>query len=224
MCSRKKVFLILSVFRYTLEHELQQLIQLTMQYDVFISYRRLDSKGRVEGRDIARLLSKELKLYGYNVFFDYTEIRDNDFEQEILPAVRTSKVFMLILTSDALTRCENQGDWVRREITEAHLSERKIITVNPDYSFNSFPRHLPEELQFLKTVQMSSIDMGPNFEVTVEKMVRDRIQPIVPSSRIADSIPDKPGTIKVELGNKAFEIPDEFFHIEVYKALKRSYL
>ena len=168
--------------------------------------------------------SLNARLSSLRPFDIVEENTDNDFEQEILPAVRTSKVFMLIFTSDALTRCENQGDWVRREITEAHLSGRKIITVNPDYSFNSFPRHLPEELQFLKTVQMSSIDMGPNFEVTVEKMVRDRIQPIVPSSRIADSIPDKPGTIRVGLGNKTFEIPDEFFHIEVYKALKRSYL
>lgn len=195
-----------------------------MQYDIFISYRRLNSEGHIEGRDIARLISKELKLYGYNVFFDYTEIRDNDFEQEILPAVRTCKVFMLILTADALTRCENQGDWVRREITEAHLSGRKIVTVNPDYSFNSFPHHLPEELQFIKTVQMSSIDMGPNFEITVEKMVWDRIQPIAPSARIANTIPNKPGIIRIILGNKTFEIPDEFFHIEVYRALKRSYL
>ena len=195
-----------------------------MQYDIFISYRRLNSEGHIEGRDIARLISKELKLYGYNVFFDYTEIRDNDFEQEILPAVRTCKVFMLILTADALTRCENQGDWVRREITEAHLSGRKIVTVNPDYSFNSFPHHLPEELQFIKTVQMSSIDMGPNFEITVEKMVRDRIQPIAPGARIANTIPNKPGIIRIGLGNKTFEIPDEFFHIEVYRALKRSYL
>ena len=33
-----------------------------MEYDIFVSYRRVDSLGRVEGRDIARLLTKELKL------------------------------------------------------------------------------------------------------------------------------------------------------------------
>lgn len=195
-----------------------------MQYDIFISYRRLDSKGRIEGRDIARLLKKELKLYGYNVFFDYSEIRDNDFEQAILPVVRTCKVFILVLTLDSMTRCANQGDWVRKEIIEAHHSGRKIITVNPDYSFKSFPDNLPEELKFLKTVQMSFIDMGPNFEITVEKMVRDRIKTIVSSKRIANTISAESDTINFTLGEKIYEMPNEFFNKEVYNALERSYL
>ena len=49
-------------------------------YDIFISYRRLNSKQQVEGRDIARLLVKELKLYGFSVFYDYIEIKDNNFD------------------------------------------------------------------------------------------------------------------------------------------------
>lgn len=192
-------------------------------YDVFISYRRVNAEGHIEGRDIARLLEKELKLYGYNVFFDYSEIRDNDFEQVILPAVRTCKVFILLLTSDALTRCANEDDWVRREISEAHHSERKIITVNPDYSFVSFPDNLPEELTFLKTLQMSSIDMGPNFEITVEKMVRDRIQPVVSGKKISGINTADSDIISFSLGGKVFEMPSRFFNKEVYKALERSY-
>ena len=43
------------------------------KYDIFISYRRVDSLGKVSGRDIARTLQKELQIRGYNVFFDYSE-------------------------------------------------------------------------------------------------------------------------------------------------------
>lgn len=194
-----------------------------MQYDIFISYRRLNSEGRIEGRDIARLLEKELKLYGYNVFFDYSKIRDNDFKQVILSAARTCKVFLLLLTSDSLTRCVNKEDWVRREIIEAHNSGRKIITVNPDYSFVSFPDNLPEELKFLETLQMSSIDMGPNFEITVEKMVRDRIQVIVSGKKISAINSANSDIISFCLGGKVFEMSSQFFNKEVYKALERSY-
>lgn len=194
-----------------------------MQYDIFISYRRLNSDGRIEGRDIARLLEKELKLYGYNVFFDYSEIRDNDFEQIILPAARTCKIFVLVLTSDSLTRCVDHEDWVRREIVEAHNSGRKIITVNPDYSFVSFPDNLPEELKFLETLQMSAIDMGSNFEITVEKMVRDRIQIIVPGKKISGINSENSDLISFCVGRKVFEMSSQFFNKEVYKALERSY-
>lgn len=194
-----------------------------MQYDIFISYRRLDSQGRVEGRDIARLLTKELKLYGYNVFFDYSEIKDNDFVQCILPAVQTCKIFILILSKDALTRCVNKDDWVRREILEAYKCNKKIITVNPSYSFNNFPNDLPEEMDFLRTIQMSPIDLESNFEVTVEKMVKDRILTEIPGVRIANIRSEAKGSISFCISGKQFEMPDEFFNIEVYNAIKRSY-
>ena len=194
-----------------------------MQYDIFISYRRLDSKGRVEGRDIARLLTKELKLYGYNVFFDYSEIKDNDFAQSILPAVQTCKIFILILSEDALTRCVNKDDWVRREILEAYKCNRKIITVNPSYTFKNFPKSLPEELNFLRTIQMSPIDLESNFEVTVEKMVNDRIITEIPGVKIANKTSKAKGNISFCISGKQFEMTDEFFNLEVYNAIKRSY-
>ena len=89
------------------------------EYDIFISYRRFDSEGRTSGRDIARTLQKELTIRGYTVFFDYGEIKDEEFESVILPAVQSSKVFLLVLTKDTLLRCANEGDWVKREIEAA---------------------------------------------------------------------------------------------------------
>ena len=101
-------------------------------YDIFISYRRQDSEGRTSGRDIARTLKLEFERRGYSVFFDYSEIRDDDFEKIILPAVQNAKVFLLVLSKDSLDRCVRQGDWVRREIETAICSGCKIIPLNPD--------------------------------------------------------------------------------------------
>ena len=65
-----------------------------IKYDIFISYRRFDSKGRTSGRDIARTIKLELEKRGYKVFFDYSELRDNEFENIILPAVKNSKALL----------------------------------------------------------------------------------------------------------------------------------
>ena len=146
-----------------------------MDYEIFISYRRIDAEGNISGRDIARLLSKEFKLYVYKTFFDYSELKDDGFADTIIPAVRNCKIFVLVLTKDALVRCKNDGDWVRREITEAINNHAKIIPVNPDNSFNGWPDSFPEELESIKTIQFSSIDMNSNFEITVKHLIDTRI-------------------------------------------------
>ena len=71
---------------------------MTTKYDIFISYRRIDSEGRTSGRDIARTIKLELEKRKYKVFFDYSEIKDNEFEKTILPAVQNSRIFLLVLT------------------------------------------------------------------------------------------------------------------------------
>lgn len=55
-------------------------------------------------------------------------------------------------------------------------------------------------------------------------MVQDRIQSVVPTnSRIIDIKPDKSEFVRFEQSGQIFEIPDEFFNSEIYKAIKRSY-
>lgn len=86
------------------------------QYDIFISYRRFDEKGNIGGRDQARLIAKQLELEGYHPFFDYSELKDNEFDKVIIPAIGNCRVFILVLTKNSLNRCENEDDWVRIEI------------------------------------------------------------------------------------------------------------
>ena len=79
-------------------------------YDIFISYRR-DS-----GAQYARILQLMLSQRGYKVFLDYDELTDGRFGDHIQKAIIDAPIFMLVLSKEALVRCKNEGDWVRREI------------------------------------------------------------------------------------------------------------
>lgn len=153
------------------------------QYDIFISYRRLDEQGNISGRDQARLIAKQLELEGYHPFFDYSEIKDNEFDKVIIPAVENCKVFILVLTKDALNRCKNGDDWVRREIETAIKSGSKVINVSPDNSFNGWPDTMPESLYGIKNIQISDIHFGSLFELSIKKLTEERIVPGLQSGK-----------------------------------------
>ena len=146
-------------------------------YDIFISYRRLDEQGNISGRDQAHLIAKQLELVGYHPFFDYSEITDDVFAEVILPAVKTSKVFILVLTKNALDRCKNEDDWVRREIETAINSGNKIINVSPDNTFNRFPDNLPKSLERIKGILISEINFGQLFDSSMAELIDQRIAP-----------------------------------------------
>ncbi|MAS36917.1 MAG: hypothetical protein CL610_23135 [Anaerolineaceae bacterium] len=87
---------------------------------VFISYRRTDIF-------IARSVQKELQLHGYDAFLDYLTIDSGSFEQVILQEIAKRAHFLVILTPDALTRCPEPGDWLRREIEYAMQHKRNVV-------------------------------------------------------------------------------------------------
>ncbi len=87
---------------------------------VFISYRRTDVY-------TALAVYENLKNQGYDVFFDYRSISSGDFEQIITSNIRARAHFILILTPTALDRCNEPGDWLRREIELAIDEKRNIV-------------------------------------------------------------------------------------------------
>lgn len=87
---------------------------------VFISYRRTDVY-------IALAVYENLKNQLYDVFFDYRSISSGDFEQIITSNIRARAHFLLILTPSALARCNEPGDWLRREIETAIDERRNIV-------------------------------------------------------------------------------------------------
>ena len=87
---------------------------------VFISYRRKDISW-------ALLVYHRLTANGYDVFFDYTSIPSGDFEQIIISNIKARAHFLVILTPTSLDRCNEPGDWLRREIETAISVKRNIV-------------------------------------------------------------------------------------------------
>src|SRR5262245_4102840 len=112
---------------------------------VFISYRRTDDFKALS-------VFNDLTQHGYDVFFDYDGIGSGDFENNILENIKARAHFLVLLTPSALERCEEPGDWLRREIETAIETKRNIVPLMFDgFSFgaSSIANHLTGKLAAL---------------------------------------------------------------------------
>ncbi len=87
---------------------------------VFISYRRTNYW-------TALAIFQNLNANGYDVFFDYKSIPSGDFEQVIIENIKSRAHFIVVLSPSALERCNEPGDWLRREMETAIDNQRNII-------------------------------------------------------------------------------------------------
>lgn len=163
------------------------------KYDIFISYRRKDENGKEWGTNVARNVLQALEDRGYKgrVFFDHNKIGPEDFEKKILGAIKQTKVFLCILTKNAMDNCVNKGDWVRREICQALESGLKIIFLNPDNEFNHklLPYNFPEELEIVKKQNSLEVRSGQKFNVDIDDIVERYISKFVPQREIVHPQP-----------------------------------
>lgn len=145
------------------------------KYDIFISYRREFSEV------FATLLKYALEKEGYVVFLDSTELTDGKFDHRIMNAIDSSSVFVFILAPHALDKCVSDSeDWVRKEIEYAVLKQKHIVPINPDKTFSEFPLGVPDMVRSgIGLHQFSEIMMGQLFESSFQKMIRERILPII---------------------------------------------
>ena len=149
-----------------------------MKYDIFISYRRKDSSGRSNVATARQLkMAFERSPYNFKVFFDYSECTDDYFSEKILPAIRTCDFFVLVLTKDCLSRCFNEGDWVRKEIEEALANNIKVVPITPDNECDAWPK-LPDSLSKLEGLQITTIHTDHMFEAGVDFLVKNRFHKI----------------------------------------------
>lgn len=138
-------------------------------YDVFISYRR------GTGLDLARSIAYWFRANGFKCFIDQTELKTGQFNKQIYKAIEETQYFLLLVTENALERCVNDGDWVRKEIEYASSKGVTIIplTPMPDYAKElPAPGRLPESLEFLRRTEASQFDRQKNFESTLQEMVK----------------------------------------------------
>ena len=144
------------------------------QYDVFISYRRSD------GKHIARILTDNFEKRGYRPFLDFEELTDGRFDKRIENAILDAPVFVMVLTNDYFSRCNDENDWVRREIDCAIANEKVIIPINYDGNLNGIPDYLEPRLKReIGLHNFSDIDGGGNLKVTFDRMIDQRIRKVI---------------------------------------------
>ncbi|MDQ3686368.1 MAG: protein kinase, partial [Acidobacteriota bacterium] len=135
------------------------------EYDVFISYRRQGSA------EAARALRAELRGRNLRVFLDVDELRAGHFDQALLRRIERMPNFIVLLSAQCLDRCNDERDWLRREIAHAVRTNRKIIPVMmPGFNFPE-AHELPEDIRALPTHQ--SITYSHEFfDAMVAKIVK----------------------------------------------------
>ncbi|MBR3527328.1 MAG: TIR domain-containing protein [Bacteroidales bacterium] len=143
-----------------------------MKYDIFISYRRSSEKF------VARVAKEALTRKGYSVFIDLDEIKDGHFMETIFEAIDNSSVFLVIMSQDYFANCSNENDHVRQELLYAIDHNKNIIPVVPNKDSVVFPDDIPAIIRnTISAQQYSYLDMDQLFEVSLEKLIKERLAP-----------------------------------------------
>ena len=142
-------------------------------FDIFISYRRSD------GDKVARILDLAFKNAGYRCFLDYNSIEGGLFEQKIKVAIEDAPVFVMVMTPDYFSRCNQEGDWVRKEIELALKYEKTIIPISIDNIVDKVPTDLDEDFRAkVGAHNFAIVYTNSIFDVSFEKMLKERIQKV----------------------------------------------
>ena len=140
-------------------------------YDIFISYRRSDTEQN------ARTINAEFKSRHYRCFLDYDELKDGQFDARIKDAIKDAPLFIALLSPDYFSRCNDENDWVRQEIECALDNDKKIIPININNAFKTFPADLPQRIKDgIGCHQFSEVYMRGTLQDNIEAIIRDRIK------------------------------------------------
>ena len=135
---------------------------------VFISYRRTNIPW-------ALAIFQDLTQHGSDVFFDYEGMSSGDFEQVILENIRSRAHFLLLLTPSAVQRCDEPGDWLRREIETALDGRRNIVPLfleGFNFSTSAISDKLTGKLALVK--QYNGLNIPPEYFQEAMDRLRSR--------------------------------------------------
>ena len=130
------------------------------RYDIFISYRRCS-------HEVAMLVASQLKSAGYSVFIDM-ELGPGKFKEQIYHVIDHCKDFLVILTPNALDRCNNDEDWIHIEVCRAMKANKNIIPIM--FKGFSWPIPMPAELEDLRHYQALSASTVEFFNFSMNKL------------------------------------------------------
>lgn len=91
-----------------------------------------------------------------------------EFDKQIIQHINSSDYFVLILSPNALDRCCNETDWVRKEI-ECALNNNKIQIIPLILPQFKFPQNLPDSLEKIKVLH------GIEYNAVLFDMVMDKL-------------------------------------------------
>ena len=130
-------------------------------YDVFISYRR-------ESSESAQLVATHLRAAGYKVFIDVEQLRAGKFNEQLYEVIDNCKDFVLILPQNALDRCNDPEDWVRKEVCRAMQGNKNIIPVM--LAGFTWPDPMPEGMESLKDYQAITATSREYFDLSMQRL------------------------------------------------------
>lgn len=135
-------------------------------FDVFISYRRVD------GDIFARLINQEFEHRGIKCFFDVERMGRGEYRMQILSSLKSALNFVFVMTEMSFVGLENPNDPVRIELEAANrLSRRITVIVPPRVSRDLTFARLPCSLDFLRTLHCYRLEVGENFESSLDRII-----------------------------------------------------
>ncbi len=132
-----------------------------MKYDVFVSYRRSSFES-------ANLIAEKLRSMGYSVFFDVESLRSGNFNEQLFNVIDNCSDFVLVLPPNALDRCVNEDDWVRKEVIHAMRGKKNIIPVM--LTGFEWPTPMPNGLEELSQYQAISAGEREYFDMSMKRL------------------------------------------------------
>ena len=143
-------------------------------FDVFISYRRSDGTVKAKALDLA------FGIDDCRTFLDFKSLGTGAFDKRLENAVLDAPIFIMVLTPDYFARCNEDGDWVRREIELALDNGKIIIPINYDAVLNGVPDYLDEEFKNRVGCHNFVNLHGDNtFDATIKDIFDRHIRPYV---------------------------------------------
>ena len=114
---------------------------MVQDYEIFISYRHRECSVLAESL-YDYLTSNRYKL---DCFRDKEELHFGDFRKQLIKNNRRARYLVLLLTPETLSRCNEPGDWITKEISLFLKMKKPIIPVKID-GFR-WPDNLPDEIK-----------------------------------------------------------------------------
>jgi len=137
----------------------------SVNYDVFISYRRESSA------DTARLIREALRERGLRGFLDVDDMGAVHFDERLLEVIERTPNFIVILSPGCLDRCRDKEDWLRVEIAHAISTGRNIVPLLKEGFKFPLREDLPPDIADLPRHSGVSYS-NEYFWPTIDKLVR----------------------------------------------------